>query len=212
MPIVLAMANKTPWEVDPRLDQQALSTVGLLLLSLRRDVRARQQPERGDGRWGLGVCTHERFRYELVRLEEQGDYPWLSVVWSGQEFAFAINGCPIRKYKGDSEEPPTRQVERAQEQLELWPLLAATDPTWVWMLAVETDANGLGTQAVVLQANAASETRYRWVAARASDLDGGSSVPIPTGPIGPTPITPITNAPAPTVEPLASPETEKKPE
>jgi hypothetical protein len=201
-------SDKKPWEVDGRLTEEALSVVGKLLLSIRRRVAGRQEPDQGDGKWGLGCCTHERFRYQTIRLHQQKTYPWLGVVNFGKEFSFSINGCPIRKYKGDSENPPAKQLERASEQLKLFPNSPLNDPDWHWLLAVETDGHGIGLRVVVLQAHANGDTRYRYVVARAADLisDAGpapaSSVPI---------IHTTTDAPEPVIEPLSSPEIEKEP-
>jgi hypothetical protein len=209
VPILRSMPNddKKPWEVDVRLGAHPLSVMGSLLLSIRRDVSERQQPERGDSKWGLGCCTHERYKYQVTQLAGTQGYEWLSVVHVGQEFAFAINGCPMRQFKGDSAEPPTRQLERAREQLNLFPTLAVEDPTWLWFLVVETDIHGLGVRVVVVQANANGDTRYRWVAARASDLTGDFGS---TPPVVPAPIYPTTDSPPPVVEPLTSTEIEKE--
>jgi hypothetical protein len=205
----MANSDKKPWEVDARLDEEALSVVGKLLLSIRRNVAARQQPNEGDSTWGLGCCTYERFKYQTIRLEQQKTYPWLGVVNVGKEFSFSINGCPIRQYKGDSENPPAKQIERAREQqLKLFPDQAINDPDWHWLLAVETDGHGVGIRVVVLQAHADGDIRYRCVVARATDLisDAGPAPATPAVVIHPT-----TDSPEPVIEPLPSSEIEKKP-
>jgi hypothetical protein len=200
--------EKKPWEADARLDEEALSMVGKLLLSVRRDVAEQQEPKKGDGKYGLGCRTYERFTYSIIRLAASGDYPWLSVIQSGNEFAFSINGCPMRQYRGDSENPPTKQLERAREQLSLFPELPRYDPNWFWFIVVETDVHGVGIQVVVMQANATSDTRYRWIAARATDLTSNSGS---TAPASPTPIIhTTTDVPEPIVEALPISETEKK--
>jgi hypothetical protein len=212
------MANndvqKLPWEVQPALEERALSQLGEMLLQTRRDVSAHQQPERGDGKYGLGCSTYERFTYQISALVGKEGYSWLGVKHSGNEFAVSLNGCPLRIYRGDSEKPPTKQLERAKEQLSLFPNLKLDDPDWLWFLVVETDARGLGIQAVVMQANTAGDTRYRWIVARATPLAPGESG-APTAPIGPAPDSPtpissrVTDVSEPIVKPLDDHESEK---
>jgi hypothetical protein len=199
------MTNQKPWEADARLDEAALSIVGKLQLSIRREVADRQQPEKGDSTYGLGCCSYERFIFTITQLAKAKVYPWLSMIRAGREFAFAINGCPIRPYRGDSERPPAKQLERAREQLLLFQKLADSDPSWMWFLVVETDVHGIGIQVVVMQANDDSDIRHRCIVARAADLLSDSGPATPVIPISAT----TTDAPEPIVEPLSSSESEK---
>jgi len=159
-----------PWEVDPALREDRLRFVAELLLEIRGEVACAQEPDKGDGHWGLGCRAYERTAFRLIQLASAGGYPWLHAVNPSNnrlELALSIGGCPVRYLRGDSERPALRQVERAEYQYRLWPG-ARDDEDWYWLLVLETDELGNGTRVVVEQVNRMGETRWAWVAAEAA--------------------------------------------
>ena len=197
------MEDKKPWMVDARLEEDALRALAKLRLSIRNDVAKRQQPEKGDGPYGLGCSAFERFKHQILVKHKRKEFPWLSVIHFGSEFAVAVNGCPIRPYKGDPEDPPTRHLERARAQGQLFP--NHQDDGSMWFLVDETDAYGHIEQVVVMQATEAGDILLTWIAATADDSDSGSvtsSAAPSNGTLPVSPITQVTDAPAPFVEPL----------
>jgi len=159
-----------PWEVDPALREDRLRFVAELLLEIRGEVACAQEPDKGDGHWGLGCRAYERTAFRLIQLASAGGYPWLHAVNPSNnrlELALSIGGCPVRYLRGDSERPALRQVERAEYQYRLWPG-ARDDEDWYWLLVLETDELGNGTRVVVEQVNRMGETRWAWAAAEAA--------------------------------------------
>jgi len=166
-----------PWEVDPALREDRLRLIAELLLEIRGEVAYAQEPDKGDGHWGLGCRAYERTAFRLIQLASAGGYPWLQAVNPSNnrlELALSIGGCPVRYLRGDSERPALRQVERAEYQYRLWPS-ARDDEDWYWLLVLETDELGNGTRVVVEQVNRIGETRWAWVAAEAATAERGGA-------------------------------------
>jgi hypothetical protein len=159
-----------PWEVDAALREDRLRFIAELLLEIRGEVAYAQEPDKGDGNWGLGCRAYERTAFRLIQLASSGGYPWLQAVNPSNnrlELALSIGGCPVRYLRGDSERPALRHVERAEHQYRLWPE-ARDDEDWYWLLVLETDELGNGMRVVVEQVNRMGETRWAWVAAEAA--------------------------------------------
>lgn len=201
-----------PWEAEPLFREQYLRLIAELLLPIRGELVSKQEPEKGDGKWGLGCCAYERMVHLLTALAMKGAYPWFSLIRRGNEIAPAINGCPIRIYGGDSEHPSSRQLERAREQLNLSDEWQRRDPSWLWFFAVESDFRGAALRVVVVQANQENETRYRWIAAG----DGAEAQAQPKADVPPSRIRPlsyekrVTNAPPIKIDRLPLPENKKE--
>jgi hypothetical protein len=159
-----------PWEVDPALQEDRLRFIAELLLEIRGEVAYTQEPDKGDGNWGLGCRAYERTAFRLIQLASGGGYPWLQAVNPSNnrlELALSIGGCPVRYLRGDSERPALRHVARAEHQYRLWPE-ARDEEDWYWLLVLETDGLSNGTRVVVEQVNRMGETRWAWVAAEAA--------------------------------------------
>jgi hypothetical protein len=159
-----------PWEVDAALREDRLRFIAELLLEIRGEVAYAQEPDKGDGNWGLGCRAYERTAFRLIQLASSGGYPWLQAVNPTNnrlELALSIGGCPVRYLRGDSERPALRHVARAEHQYRLWPE-ARDDEDWYWLLVLETDELGNGMRVVVEQVNRMGETRWAWVAAEAA--------------------------------------------
>ena len=166
-----------PWEVDAALQEDRLRFIAELLLEIRGEVAYAQEPDKGDGHWGLGCRAYERTGFRLIQLASAGGYPWLLAVNPSNnrlELALSIGGCPVRYLRGDSERPALRQVERAEYQYRLWPG-ARDDEDWYWLLVLETDGLGNGTRVVVEQVNRMGETRWAWIAAEAATAETRSA-------------------------------------
>jgi hypothetical protein len=211
------MENQTPkpWDVEPGLKEEYLRIIAEILVRVRSEVAKRQQPAKGDSRYGLGCCTYERTKFTIIELVANRTYSWLSS-FSGRspivpgkavrslslDYAFAVGGCPMRIYRGDHENPPTRQLERAKDQLELFPDWRPRDG-FLWFFVVETDSHGLAVRVVVMQANDAGEIRHPWTA-----LEVSASIPSSDSSPAASPISSIaevTDVPPPVVEPRLAP-------
>jgi hypothetical protein len=162
-----------PWEVDAALQEERLTLLAKLLLEIRAEVTRAQEPDKGDGNWGLGCRAYERTAYRLIQLSTSGEFPWLRAVnptSNRLELALSIGGCPVRYLRGDSERPASRHVARAGYQYRLWPG-TRDDQGWYWLLVLETDELGNGTRVVVEQVDGTGETRWPWIAAEATAVE-----------------------------------------
>lgn len=142
------MNDCLPWEVHPGLTEDRLLFIARVLAGVRDRVRLQLQPEEGDlyfGQWVSGTQAHARTAYEINRLAESGDYPWLEIVDRGMQFTFKIDGVPIRIFRGEPEKP-TRSAQKkgvleAMHQLMLFEHeeMGGKDLEWQWRIALEVE-------------------------------------------------------------------------
>lgn len=154
------MSDKLPWEVNSVLALERLRVIADIIMRVRRDVAESMEPEEGDGFFGLwvsGTRVHARLSHHLKLAAESGQSPWLELVDQGMQFTFAIEGVPIRIYRGEPERPTrgARKVglleyARQQELFDLG-LITMPDVEWVWRVAVETDPEGRVFNVNILQ-------------------------------------------------------------
>ncbi len=155
--IVLVVHASTP--------RERLEYMGRLLLRVATEAYKSHEPDKGDGRWGLGCRRYERSCAELVKAAAKDAAPWLTAIKTNGslEITLGIESCPIRIVSGDADAPDQRHIIRAQVQSEFWPEF---DPEgWHWLIVTESDEHCSPTQVVVEQANSSGNIRNRWIAA-----------------------------------------------
>jgi hypothetical protein len=159
------MEEHKPWEINPVLTPERLEYIGQLLLRVATGAFKSHEPDKGDGKWGLGCRRYERSCAELVRAAAADAAPWLTArrTNGSLEITLGVESCPIRFLSGDAEGPDQHHVLRAQEQAELWP--NPDSEGWSWLFVVESDERGSPTQVIVEQANISGNIRNRWIAA-----------------------------------------------
>jgi hypothetical protein len=154
------MSDKLPWEANPALTLERLSVIADIIVKVRRDVANSMDSEEGDGFFGMwvaGTRAHARLSHHLKEAAQSGRYPWLELVNAGMQFTFAIEGTPIRIYRGEPEKPTrgARKVSplEAAKQEELFDLglIMKPDLEWAWRIAVETDPDGRVFAVYILQ-------------------------------------------------------------
>ena len=134
-----------PWLRYPDLTAQRLSIIANEFRRVRSDCVALHKPEDGDGDWSLGCRIYERSFFAIRQLSKK--HPsWLTIVpeLKALQFCFCIGSVPLRYYKGDPEDPPSRSLVQSPGEIEQTQLCIRFEgrPTvdTILRLAVEVDA------------------------------------------------------------------------
>jgi hypothetical protein len=162
-----------PWELTPALLQDRLETLARVAVSTRNRAFAEADRAAGDTNWGLACKAHERLMHALSELVNRGAHPWLGLVRDGLYVMPLVDGVPVRLYRGAADKPSSRHLDAVRLEHERWqanaPQMAfdfmsgvSSDGPWYWLMAMETDANGMVTRVVFVQANDAGQTRHPW--------------------------------------------------
>lgn len=128
----------------PDLTTKRLSTVANLLRRVRSRCVELHEPEEGDGDWCLGTRVYQRSYFALTGLAKTVDWLTMNSELKALQFSFSIGSVPLRIYKGDPDDPPSRYLtltpgEEHHKQLRFE--FAGTPPIdTILRLAVEVDA------------------------------------------------------------------------
>lgn len=100
-----------PWTKYSDLTEERLSLLATEIRKVRQECAALFEPEKGDGCWSLGCRVYERTFFAIVQLAS--DFDWLSInpELHALRFSFAVGSVPLRFYKGDPNDPPSRYLE-----------------------------------------------------------------------------------------------------
>jgi hypothetical protein len=180
-PELFPSSNAKPWDIDAALRPKRLMLLARAAVETRNQALAEANRALGDTNWGIGCKAHERFAHSVAKLAETTERAWLRVHRDGLSFTSLVEGVPVRAYRGEADHPSARAVYAAQlesgqrdqrddvdpRQLALpfgWQEPAKDGERWVWLMAVETDAEGRAVRVVFFQASATGATRNPWVA------------------------------------------------
>jgi hypothetical protein len=100
-----------PWSKYPDLTEKRLSQLATEIRKVRRECAELYQPEKGDGRWSLGCRVYERTFFSIVQLASVFDWLTINPELQALRFSFAVGSVPLRFYKGDPNDPPSRYLE-----------------------------------------------------------------------------------------------------
>lgn len=167
------MSAVSPWDVTPALQSSRLIVLARLAVEARASALADARRDEGDTNWGIGCRAYERFVHRLTKAATSGEHPWLDLLRDGLSFTVVVEGVFVRAYTGRADKPEMRHVLAAQIDLErtddrqlALPFLGGApepeDPSWVWLMAVETDDAGCASRVVFFQANPEGRTRNAW--------------------------------------------------
>lgn len=186
----------------PSLTDERLSLIAEALQEVRNKALTLYDPLNGDGPWGLGTRVYERSCFRLKQLSQQ--HGWLTVIEEEPKprFTFAIEGLPLRFYKGSPEDPPPNYLVTTYGELlqrQLFPDFRPLDK--ILRIAIETNLEGRVSSAKLVELDEAGEAtgvyEIPFAAARSNVL------PLESKPVHLEPVT---------VEPIAlqEPQAEKK--
>lgn len=94
----------------PDLTDERLSAVANLLRRVRSRCVELHEPEVGDGDWSLGTRVYQRSYFALTELSKITDWLKMNSELKALQFSFSIGSVPLRFYKGDPEDPPSRYL------------------------------------------------------------------------------------------------------
>jgi hypothetical protein len=191
-----------PTKKYPVLTDERLSLIADALQDVRNKALSLYDPLNGDGPWGLGTRVYERSCFRIKQLTQE--HVWLTVIEEEPKprFTFAIEGLPIRFYKGSPDDPPSNYLVTTYGELLQRQLFQDFRPLdKILRIAIETDREGRVSSARLVELDEAGEATGVYViplgAARPN------VVPLESKAVHLEPVT---------VEPIAkeAPQTEKK--
>jgi hypothetical protein len=153
------MNDLNPVEKYPSLTDVRLSLLAEALRDVRETTLALYDPLSGDNEWSHGCRVYARsiFRIKQLALE----HSWLSVVGEDAKlrFTFAVEGIPIRFYKGSPDDPPSNYLVTTFGELLQRQLFEGLHPLdKILRLAVETDREGHVTTVKLVELDQAGES------------------------------------------------------
>ncbi len=142
----------------PAFTDERLSLLAGALRDVRKDAVALYDPLNGDDEWSHGCRVYARSRFKIKQLSTQ--HQWLSIVEEKERlrFTFAIEGIPIRFYKGSPDDPPDNYLTTTFGELLQRQLFEGLRPLdKILRLAVETDREGLVSTIKLVELDEAGE-------------------------------------------------------
>lgn len=127
------------------LTPERLGIVAQLIRDARSSCVELFDPDNGDTPWDFGCRAYSRSCHRIKAVSVF--YDWLEVVEdAGTKFSFAIDGVPLRFYRGEPDEPPERTLRRRYPEVEALQLafsfMKDFGPEQMLRLAIETDHEG----------------------------------------------------------------------
>jgi hypothetical protein len=154
----MAMINDLDLKKYPPLTDGRLSLLAGALRDVRKDAVSLYDPLNGDDEWSHGCRVYARSKFKIRQLAI--GHPWLTIVLERERlrFTFAVEGIPIRFYKGSPDDPPENYLvttfgELAQRQL--FENLRPLDK--ILRLAVETNREGFVSTVKLVELDEAGE-------------------------------------------------------
>ena len=107
-----------PWEKYPALKPEYLTRIATLMRDVRKNCVALFEPEKGDGPWSLGTRVYERTFFAIKELAKT-ERSWLGInkEFHTLQFSFNIGPVPLRYFRGDPDDPPSRYLAHTDGEL-----------------------------------------------------------------------------------------------
>ena len=137
------MKQQQPWELNPSLKKEHLITIAKFISEVRNSIVDLHDEEIGDTNQSLGFRAYEccRSRINRAALIEK-KWPFLSIISKSRRYTFAINGTPVRFYKGAPSTPEERRLipcVEAAKQMSFIELEEVQNKNIIWFFVVEVD-------------------------------------------------------------------------
>ena len=147
-----------PWKDYPSLTLERLTTVGSILRDARDSTVLLHDPDGGDTAWSLGCRVYSRTMFRV--RGETLSFDWLRILPESQnlKFTFSIGSLPVKIYKGEPEDIPTRSLVRSFAELAQMRLAfpnVDAKATNMLRIAVGADGAGLATAIVLVEVDEA---------------------------------------------------------
>jgi hypothetical protein len=137
------MNDLNPTEKYPALTDERLSLIANALGDVRNSALTLYDPLSGDDQWSHGCQVYARSCFRIRQLAHQ--HSWLSVIAENARlrFTFAIEGVPIRFYRGSPDDPPPNYLVTTYGELLQRQLFEGLRPLdKILRIAIETDREG----------------------------------------------------------------------
>ena len=106
-----------PWLKYPDLTQSRLTTLANVIRRVRSGCVELHKPEDGDGNWSLGCRVYERTFFAIRELSKSVDWVIINPELKSLQFSFCVGSVPLRFYKGDANDPPSRYLTHSDGEL-----------------------------------------------------------------------------------------------
>ena len=143
-----------PWDFHPDLTEERLLLVAHEIADARHQVFDLFD-ERGDDAWSIGCRAFSWCRKRIVRLAEDAEWEWLSIVDPSKQFIFQIGEVPVRFFRGDAEAPLRKTLSTVHREAVQLSLEFPDEPRallLIWRFVIETDDRGDLTRIVFVGA------------------------------------------------------------
>jgi hypothetical protein len=147
-----------PYDKYPSLTDERLSVIASALRDVRKNTLALYDPLNGDNEWSHGCRVYVRSCFTIRELSKK--QLWLSLVAEAPKlrFTFAIDGIPIRFYKGAPDDPPDNYLITTYGELQQRQLFEGLRPLdKILRLAIETDREGQVSTVKLVELDEAGE-------------------------------------------------------
>jgi len=152
-----------PWLKYPELTEERLAILASLIRDVRETLALLHEPKKGDRPWSFGCRAYDRTCFAIEEASKVHD--WLTILPDKEKplrFAFAIGHMPLRFYKGDPDDPPSRylavsymEIHQRQQALDFG-LPIAVDG--IIRIAVETDSAGRALRVSIVEMDGSNVT------------------------------------------------------
>jgi hypothetical protein len=144
-----------PWKKYPALTVERLSPIATLIRKVRQECVDLYEPDKGDGPWSLGTRVYERTFFAIKDLAKVETWLGINRECHALQFSFNIGPVPLRYFRGDPEDPPSRYLAHTDGELfQLQTCMQFDDrPTVDSMLrlAVEVDSTRQAAAVVLIE-------------------------------------------------------------
>jgi hypothetical protein len=171
-----------PAEKYRALTDERLSLIAGALRDVRNVALALYDPLGGDDEWSHGCRVYTRSCFRVRQLAT--DHQWLSIVGEGPRlrFTFAVEGIPIRFYRGSPDDPPENYMITTFGELQQRQLFEGLRPLdRILRLAVETDREGRVSTVKLVELDEAGEATGVYLVPFGVPLS--NAVPLESAPI-----------------------------
>jgi hypothetical protein len=146
-----------PTEKYPSLTDERLSLIADNLREVRNTALGLYDPIGGDDAWSHGCRVYSRSKFRITQLSQR--HSWLGIVEEDSKlrFTFAIDGIPIRFYRGSPDDPPSNYLVTTYGELAQRQLFPHRELDKILRIAIETDGEGRVATVKLVELDTAGE-------------------------------------------------------
>jgi len=181
-----------PAEKYAPLTDVRLSLIADALRDVRNHTLTLFDPLGGDDAWCHGCRVYSRSRNRIILLSQQ--HTWLTILEEDAElqFTFAIEGIPVRFYRGSPAKPPAHYLVTTHGELAQRQLFPHRNLDRILRIAVETDSEGRVSTVKLVELDSAGEATGVYVIPHdLSETPSATSIEAKPVHVGPVELEPV---------------------